>query len=107
MTVQDVFEKIPQKVQENPDIFQGVEGTFRFVIHTATGDETYCVQFPSGKVEKNCGQGDVVVEVKEGEFLSLVSGDLNPVTAYMMGKIRVSGRMDLAMKMAGILKALS
>ncbi len=107
MTVQEVFARIPQKVQENAEAFQGVKGTFRFVIRMDAGEAVYCVTLPEGRVVEGCGEGDVTVQLGEKDFLRLLSGELNPVTAYMMGKIRVSGRMDLAMQLAGILKALA
>ena len=103
MTVEEVFAKIPEKVAENREQFEGIAGNFRFVV----GEETWCVKLPEGTVEKGCGSGDVTVTLSPENFLALVSGKLNPVTAYMMGKIRVSGRMDLAMQLANVLKALA
>lgn len=103
MTVEEVFEKIPEKVRQNRDKFEGISGNFRFVV----GDDAYCVKLPEGEVEKGCEGGDVTVTLAPENFLALVEGKLNPVTAYMMGKIRVSGRMDLAMQLANVLKALA
>ena len=103
MTVEEVFAKIPEKVAENREQFEGIAGNFRFVV----GEEAWCVKLPEGTVEKGCDAGDVTVTLSPENFLALVSGKLNPVTAYMMGKIRVSGRMDLAMQLASVLKALA
>ena len=38
------------------------------------------------------------------DIFNLVSGKLNPMSAFMMGKVQVKGDMNLAMRLAGVFK---
>jgi putative sterol carrier protein len=37
------------------------------------------------------------------DFESLLAGDLDPTTAFMMGKLKVDGDMGIAMKLSSVL----
>jgi putative sterol carrier protein len=41
--------------------------------------------------------------VKEDVLLRLISGDQNPMTAFMMGKIKVDGDVGMAMRLKDLL----
>jgi putative sterol carrier protein len=41
----------------------------------------------------------VTIAVSEENFQKLISGDLNPTTAYMTGKLKIKGDMGAAMKL--------
>ena len=43
------------------------------------------------------------VDISMGDFESMISGELNPMTAFMGGKMKVSGDMSIAMKLQNIL----
>jgi acyl-CoA dehydrogenase len=42
---------------------------------------------------------DCLVLVSEENFMSLISGDLNPMAAVMTGKVKIKGDMGVAMKL--------
>ena len=46
---------------------------------------------------------DCTVEIAKEDFAALLSGDLNPMSAFMSGKIKVKGDMGVAMKLQGLL----
>ncbi len=46
---------------------------------------------------------DCTVSVTKEDFMALVKGDLNPMMAFMGGKIKVSGDMGVAMKLQSLL----
>jgi putative sterol carrier protein len=48
-------------------------------------------------------EADCTITIALADFLDLVKGDLNPTTAFMMGKLKVDGSMAIALKLAGIL----
>jgi len=65
--------------------------------------------FLDGKGDTNvvsansANEADCTVEVSIENFTSMLSGDLNPMTAFMSGKIKVRGDMSVAMKLGTIL----
>ncbi|MFN8300550.1 MAG: acyl-CoA dehydrogenase family protein [Chitinophagales bacterium] len=49
-------------------------------------------------------EADCVIGVAQDDLLGMMSGSLNPMTAFMSGKIKVKGDMGVAMKLQGLLK---
>lgn len=45
-------------------------------------------------------EADCVLEVSTKNALQLMDGELNPMTALMMGKLKIKGDMGIAMKIA-------
>lgn len=46
---------------------------------------------------------DCTITMSLDDFKSLVNGDLDGATAFMMGKLKVSGNMGIAMKLSTLL----
>ena len=46
---------------------------------------------------------ECTISITLENFLKLVDGDLNPTTAFMMGKLKIDGSMGIAMKLQGLL----
>ncbi|NP_001039193.1 stomatin-like protein 1 [Xenopus tropicalis] len=58
----------------------------------------------------NCGWGvhpcpDVTLEMTEADLMSLICGDLHPLTAYTGGRLRVSGNIQTALQLERVLRA--
>ena len=56
----------------------------------------------SNTISTDDKEADCTVKVSKENFKALMSGDLNPMTAVMMGKIRISGDMGVAMKLQSL-----
>jgi putative sterol carrier protein len=50
-------------------------------------------------VTEGSGDADVTIRTSEDTFRAIASGEQNPTTAYMTGKIKVEGEMAAAMKL--------
>ena len=46
------------------------------------------------------GEADCTLEISTKNALKMLDGDLNPMMAYMTGKLKVKGDMGVAMKIA-------
>ncbi len=57
----------------------------------------------SNVVSSENKDADCTVTITKDNFKALVKGELNPMTAFMMGKVKVSGDMSVAMKLQSFL----
>jgi putative sterol carrier protein len=57
------------------------------------------VQDGSVNVTEGGGDADVTIATSEETFEKMVSGEQNPTSAYMTGKLKVKGDMGAAMKL--------
>lgn len=51
------------------------------------------------------GKPNTTLTVADGDFVQMATGKLNPQTAFMRGKIKISGNMMLAQKLGPLLKS--
>jgi putative sterol carrier protein len=49
--------------------------------------------------EGKSGSPDVTVEAASEDLIALIKGDLNPMAAFMQGRLKVKGDMSVAMQM--------
>ena len=53
-------------------------------------------------VSNEDGQADCIVKVSLSNFEKLISGEMNAMGAFMLGKIKVDGDMSVAMKLSSL-----
>lgn len=46
---------------------------------------------------------DCTISISLDDFASLVNGELDPTTAFMMGKLKVDGPMSIALKLSELI----
>jgi putative sterol carrier protein len=65
------------------------------------GAGTWKVDVDDGavKVTEGPGEADVTISTSEETFEKIASGEQNPTSAYMTGKLKVKGDMGAAMKL--------
>mmetsp|Transcript_14959 Transcript_14959/g.30145 ORF Transcript_14959/g.30145 Transcript_14959/m.30145 type:complete len:106 (-) Transcript_14959:241-558(-) len=51
------------------------------------------------------GNPDLTVKVSEADMIKMVRKELNPQSAFMSGKLKIKGKMALAMKLTSVLSA--
>ncbi|MEL6696894.1 MAG: SCP2 sterol-binding domain-containing protein [Bacteroidota bacterium] len=54
-------------------------------------------------VSESKEDADCVIQITKDNFENLLSGSLNPMAAFMGGKIKVKGDMGIAMKLQSII----
>lgn len=61
---------------------------------------------PAGKATNEDGEADATVAVNFDDFTQLLQGKLDPMMAYMSGKLKVAGDMSVAMKLQSLFAKL-
>tara|TARA_R110002124_G_scaffold42638_2_gene131268 strand:- start:2859 stop:3146 length:288 start_codon:yes stop_codon:yes gene_type:complete len=76
----------------------GIDGTAKFVI---SGEGAIMIE--GDKVREGDEDADVTLTADAETFQEILSGDLNPTSAFMTGKLSVDGDMSKAMALASAL----
>ena len=84
--------------------------TIQNVIQAADGPKRYWMRFDEGTVSMGAGEAEAAEATIEQDYdtaVALARSELNPVTAFMTGKIRINGSMMLLMQLQGALSELA
>jgi putative sterol carrier protein len=95
-SVAEFFDSLPSRV--DPARTAGMTATYGFEIDPA-GSWTVSVRDGQVAVAEGNQGADVTIRAKEDVFLRMLRGEQNPMTAYMLGKIKVEGDTALALKL--------
>lgn len=93
----------------SPKLVEGTQASFQFVV---TGDEasTWYIDLKTGS--GSCGQGeppqkaDATLTMDTKHFFDMFSGKLKPASAFMTGKLKISGNMQKALKLDKLMGGL-
>jgi putative sterol carrier protein len=96
MSAREFFETLESRV--DPSKTAGMNNSYLFDIDGA-GTWKVDVQDGSVNVTEGGGDADVTISTSEETFEKMVSGEQNPTSAYMTGKLKVKGDMGAAMKL--------
>ena len=94
-------DSIFSELQDKANEADAIGGTIKFVI-----DDT--IVFVDGTGSKNLvsnsnEDADCTISTTATALKDMQSGDLNPMTAVMSGKVKISGDMGLAMKIQSLM----
>jgi putative sterol carrier protein len=93
--ISDFFDALPARAEGKTE---GMNNTYVFAIDGA-GTWTVAVTGEGVNVSEGDNGGDCTIETSSETFSRLVSGEQNPTTAYMTGKLKIKGDMGAAMKL--------
>ena len=96
MSAREFFETLESRVDSSKTA--GVNNSYLFDIEGA-GQWKVDVNDGNLSVTEGASDADVTITTSEENFDKLASGDLNPTTAYMSGKLKIKGDMGAAMKL--------
>ena len=96
MAAKEFFDTLPTRADESK--LAGMNNSYLFDIE---GEGQWLVKVADGAVTVTEGSGDADATITtSGEtFEKIVSGEQNPTTAYMTGKLKIKGDMGAAMKL--------
>lgn len=102
MNPAEIFAQMPEAFLA--DKAGNLRATFQFNL---SGDEggDWAVTVADGVctvVEGQAQKADVSVAMTADDFVKMVSGELQPVVAFMQGKIKLQGDMNMAMRLQNL-----
>ena len=104
--IEDVKEVFKLMVDEfDPDAVGDMDAVLGFDISGDDGGK-WVVKIADRQIEVKEGDSDDVttaIRLADKDFLNIVNGDLNPVSAFMQGLIKIEGDMSVAMKLQNLL----
>ena len=95
-TVQEFFETLPSRADTSK--MADMSNSYVFDIEGA-GQWTVKVEDGSVSVAPGVEDADVTIRASQEVFEKIVSGEQNPTSAYMTGKLKLKGDMGAAMKL--------
>jgi putative sterol carrier protein len=60
----------------------------------------------ANQVSEDSGAADTTIKVDWADWEALQAGQLDPMTAFMQGKLKIEGDMSTAMQLQGVLSKL-
>lgn len=101
-TAHEVFEE--RKSQEYEPLLRGVTGTYLFEIE-GVGYWFISVRDGAIRIEEVQHTADCTIRCNEPDFIDIVEGRRNLITAAMQGRIKIHGDITLAQKFHGLVSA--
>src|SRR5690606_12274938 len=94
MTAKELLMRVPDAVKGDPS-------TPDAVIQFETTEPVHCIVKDGTvtSVEGAAQQADVTVKVKDDDLVRMFDGKLNPMTAFMTGRLKVRGDIGLAQRL--------
>ncbi len=104
LTPSALFARVTQRVAADPTLVQRVNAVYQFNV---LGDDggTWVVDLKNGAGDVWAGQhddADCIISMNRDVFLSLATGKINPLNAFMQGRIRVQGDIMMATRLQSL-----
>jgi putative sterol carrier protein len=102
---QQVFDKLERRIAGKPELVDQVCGVYQFDL-SGDGGGSWIVDLknPPGSVSVGASnEADCLISVAVNDFCRIMDGDIDPMMAFMMGKVRVAGNVGMATKLSALL----
>ncbi|XP_012677121.1 sterol carrier protein 2b isoform X1 [Clupea harengus] len=100
-----VFQEINKKLQEDGEQFvKKIGGIFAFKVKDGPDgkEATWIVDVKNGNGcvhNDTAKKADCTIAMSDTDLLALMTGKMNPQTAFFQGKLKITGNMGMAMKL--------
>uniref|UniRef100_F1LQ55 Sterol carrier protein 2 n=3 Tax=Rattus norvegicus TaxID=10116 RepID=F1LQ55_RAT len=103
-----IFKEIEKKLEEEGEEFvKKIGGIFAFKVKDGPGgkEATWVVDVKNGKgsvLPDSDKKADCTITMADSDLLALMTGKMNPQSAFFQGKLKIAGNMGLAMKLQSL-----
>jgi putative sterol carrier protein len=105
---EEVAGVFPEMVQRfDPKKAEGLNASIQFDLSGDNGG-SYWLRIADGKMESGEGKADdakMTLKASADDFINMMAGKLNPMQAFMTGKIKIQGDTGLAMKLMPLMNS--
>jgi putative sterol carrier protein len=104
MAVIDELQRLAERMNADPEPVRSFHNVYQFNLSES---RTFQVRFCEGVVTVAEGAPDTpecTLILSDANFYKFVSGDLNTTMAFMLGTLKVEGKVGLALKLQEALK---
>jgi putative sterol carrier protein len=104
--------ELTQRLNASDTFRKGLGGNsakIQQVVSTSDGERRYWLRAENGQIDMGPGDipsPDATIAQDYDSAVALARGELNPVSAYMTGKLRISGNLMMLMGLQGALAEL-
>lgn len=104
ITIDELFEKLPSAFI--PEKAGDLDAVIQFELTGEEASDWYLViKDKTVKVEKGKREGaTMTLSADSGDYKDIVTGKINAMNAFMQGKVKLQGNLNLAMKFAEMFK---
>ncbi|MHB1953457.1 MAG: SCP2 sterol-binding domain-containing protein [Sulfobacillus sp.] len=102
MSSQEVFAELGQRLAQKPaSALASAQGVYQFSLNGNDAAEYYIAVTGEGATvhEGKTDAAGVTISMTADNFKELAAGRLNPMSAFMGGKLTVTGDMSMALKL--------
>ena len=102
--LKEIFEKMPGQV--NPEAAKGLSCVIQYDLTGDAGTQYHSI-FDDGSctvVEGSHETPSMTMTMEAADFVSLTNGELDGMSAFMSGKLKIGGDMGLAMRMQDLIR---
>jgi len=101
MTIAELLKNLKAHIAANPAKIANLKASYQFEL-TGEGGGTFHAKFDNGTYE--IGEGPLpdagcTISIATADFFALLERKLNPMAAFMAGKLKVRGDMGMALKL--------
>ncbi|XP_063540369.1 peroxisomal multifunctional enzyme type 2-like [Cydia strobilella] len=103
-----LFAKIIEEVKKNAAKAKSIGGVFLYnIINNGKTVKQWTLDLKTPVVFEGAPKGkpDVTMTVSDDDLIAIAGGSLNPQTAFMKGKLKISGNIMMAQKLGPLLKS--
>lgn len=103
--VKEVFEAMPSNF--NPDAAQGMDAVIQYDL-SGEGAAQYHAKIKDGTCTISEGTHEsptMTLKMAAPDFIDMIQGKLDGMSAFMSGKLRIEGDMGIAMKMQNLFRS--
>jgi putative sterol carrier protein len=99
-TPKEIFAKMEDRIRAKPDESSQINAVYKFVLNGPNGG-TWVVDLRKDTlgVRENDGEAQCTITLSDENFVKVATGQIRAESAFMTGKLRLSGDMGLAMKL--------